>query len=41
MDRTTGQKINKEMENLNNTINHSTQQEDIHFSQVLMEHSPG
>ena len=50
MTRTTGQKINKEVENVNNTMNQldltiskeaSTQQQNIHFPQVCMEHSSG
>ena len=50
MTRTTGQKINKEVENVNNTMNQldltiskeaSTQQRNIHFPQVCMEHSSG
>ena len=50
MTRTTGQKINKEVENVNNTMNQldltiskeaSTQQHNVHFPQVCMEHSSG
>ena len=51
MTRTTGQKINKEVENVNNTVNQldltiskeaSTQQpQNIYCPQVCMEHSSG
>ena len=51
MDRSSKMKINKETQPLNDTLNkmelmifigHSTQkQQNTHFSQVLMEHSPG
>ena len=50
MDRSSKMKINKETQALNDTLNkmdlifigHSTQkQQNTHFSQVLMEHSPG
>lgn len=52
INRTNRQKISKEMEDLNNTINeldlkdiykmteHATQQHNKHFYQVHMEHSP-
>ena len=51
MTRTTGQKINKEVENVNNTVNQldltiskeasTQQQQNIYFPQVCMEHSSG
>lgn len=42
MGRTNGQKINKEIENLNNTISqldlteHSTKQQNTHISQIII-----